>query len=135
MLRTGIPATMFIAGRMFPDTRSGRSRLCRCIARKFMVDPNFLSYTATRIEISAVVRRDPANDPANLNLEYESPSGYKKPGAHHIPADRKWHTAKWTIEDAQFVSKWAFNFRFDSGSYYIRRVTVTKCGAGVHACD
>jgi hypothetical protein len=92
----------------------------------FIVDPNFLSYTGTPIEITAVVRRDPQNHPANLALEYESASGYRKLPAFVIPGNAKWYTVRWTIADAQFVSKWVFNFRFDVGDYYIKSVSVTK---------
>lgn len=92
----------------------------------FIVDPNFLSYTSTPIEITAVVRRDQQNHPAKLALEYESTSGYRKPQAFEIPGNTKWYTARWTIDDAQFVSKWVFNFRFDMGDYYIKSVSVKK---------
>lgn len=92
----------------------------------FIVDPNFLSYDSTPIEITAVVRRDPQNHPAKLSLEYESTSGYRKPEPFVIPDNKKWYTAHWTINDAQFVSKWVFNFRFDMGDYYIKSVSVKK---------
>jgi len=92
----------------------------------YMVDPNFLSYTTTPIQITAVVRRNPANDPAELDLEYESTTGYKKAPMYEIPDNTEWHNATWTIDDSQFVSKYGFNFRFDAGTYYIQSVTVTK---------
>lgn len=93
----------------------------------FMVDPNFLSYSTIPIEISVVVRRNDKNDPATLNLEYESTAGYKKAEPYPVPDNTEWHTAKWRIDDAQFVSQWAFNFRLNSGKYCIQSVTVTKC--------
>jgi len=92
----------------------------------FMVDPNFLSYTTVPIEITALVRRDEKNDPARLSLEYESLTGYKKAVAYDIPDNTAWHKATWTIADDQFVGTWAFNFRFNSGNYYVQSVTVTK---------
>ncbi len=92
----------------------------------FMVDPNFLTYTSVPIEISAVVRRNEANDPAQLVLEYESTDGYKKAPVYEVPDNTAWHTATWKIDDAQFVAKWGFNFRFNSGKYVIQSVTVTK---------
>jgi hypothetical protein len=92
----------------------------------FMVDPNFLSYTTMPIEISVVVRRNAKNDPARLLLEYESTTGYKKAAPFDVPDNRKWHTATWRIDDPQFVSKWAFNFRLNSGNYVIQSVTVRK---------
>ena len=92
----------------------------------FMVDPNFLTYTATPIQITAVVRRNPANDLSSLSLEYESITGYKKVALYEVPDNKEWHTATWKIDDSQFVSKWGFNFRFDPGKYYLKSVTVTK---------
>jgi len=92
----------------------------------FMVDPNFLSYTTTPIEISVVIRRNEANDPAKLTLTYESTSGYKKAEPFEVPDNKEWSTAKWKIDDAQFVSQWAYNFTFNSGKYVVQSVTVTK---------
>jgi hypothetical protein len=92
----------------------------------FMVDPNFLSYTSTPIEITAVVRRDAANDPAQLDLEYESTNGFKKAPVYQVPDNLNWHTATWRIDDSQFVSMWGYNFRLNSGKYVIQSVTVTK---------
>jgi hypothetical protein len=37
-----------------------------------------------------------------------------------------WSTPKWKIDDAQFVSQWAYNFRLNPGNYCIQSVTVTK---------
>ena len=92
----------------------------------FMVDPNFLTYTATPIQITAIVRRNPANDQSGLSLEYESTTGYKKAALYAVPDNKEWHRVTWKIDDAQFVSKWGFNFRFDPGTYYLKSVTVTK---------
>ncbi len=96
----------------------------------FMVDPNFLSYTTTPIEISVVVRRNDSNEPAKLTLTYESTSGYKKAEPYDVPEnkDKEWQTAKWKIDDAQFVSQWAYNFTLNTGKYYVQSVTVTKFG-------
>jgi hypothetical protein len=92
----------------------------------FMVDPNFLSYAQTPIEITIVVRRNEANDPAKLELEYESTSGYKKAPAFNVPDNHQWHKATWKLTDIQFVSTWAFNFRINTGKYVVQSVTVTK---------
>jgi hypothetical protein len=99
----------------------------------FMVDPNFLCYTPTPIEISIVVRRDAANDNAGFKLNYESTSGYKNFGWYTVPDNKEWHTVKWKITDAEFVSKYGFNFSLDSdgnqyNKYDIQSVTVTKLG-------
>lgn len=92
----------------------------------FMVDPNFLSYTATPIEITFVVRRNAANEPATLDLEYESVNGYKRATKYEVPDNKGWHKATWKINDSQFVSTWGFNFRLEPGSYDLQSVTVTK---------
>lgn len=98
----------------------------------FVVDPTFLSYTTTPIEITAVVRRNEANDNAGFNLQYESTSGLKGGlGWYTVPDNKEWHTMTWKINDAQFVNYWGFNFSFNSdgnklNKYYIQSVTVTK---------
>jgi hypothetical protein len=92
----------------------------------FMVDPNFLTYTSTPIEITALVRRDANNDPANLELTYESTTGDKKAPVYEIPDGSDWSKATWRIDDAQFVSMYGFNFRLNNGRYAIQSVTVTK---------
>lgn len=92
----------------------------------YMVDPNFLSYSTVPIEISAVVRRNEKNDPARLTLTYESTAGYKKAAPFEVPDNEKWHTATWRIDDAQFVSQWAYNFTLNSGKYIVQSVTVTR---------
>jgi len=98
----------------------------------FIVDPDFLSYTTTPIEITVVVRRNPANDPAGFKLIYESASGLKNVGGWYaVPDNKKWHTVSWKINDAQFVNMYGFNFSLNSdgnkhNKYYIQSVTVTK---------
>ncbi len=100
----------------------------------FIVDPGFLSYTATPIEISVVVRRNPANDNAGFKLVYESASGFKTAGGWYtVPDNKEWHTVRWQIKDPQFVNYWGYNFSLVSDGekfnmYYIQSVTVTKMG-------
>lgn len=100
----------------------------------FIVDPNFLSYAPTPIEITAVVRRNPANDNAGFKLVYESPSGFKTAGTWYtIPDNKQWHTVKWRIDDPQFVNYWGYNFNLESdgdkyNKYFLQSVTVTKLG-------
>jgi hypothetical protein len=95
----------------------------------FMVDPNFLTYTSTPIEISAVVRLNPHHDPAHLTPEYEGTnSDFKKLPAYEVPDNDQWNTATWKVSDEQFVGMWGFSFRFNNGNYYVKSVTVTKIG-------
>lgn len=101
----------------------------------FIVDPEFLSYTTTSIEITAVVRRNEANANAGFKLVYESTSGLKtaKSGWFTVPDNQQWHTVRWQIDDAQFVNYWGYNFALESdgnqfNKYYIQSVTVTKRG-------
>jgi len=101
----------------------------------FIVDPGFMSYTSTPIEITAVVRRNEANDNAGFKLVYESTSGLKtaKSGWFTIPDNQQWHTVRWQIDDAQFVNYWGYNFALESdgsqfNKYYLQSVTVTKRG-------
>lgn len=99
----------------------------------FIVDPEFLSHTTTPIEITAVVRRNAANDNAGFKLVYESTDGFKtaKLGWYTIPDNKEWHTVRWQIDDAQFVNYWGYNFALESdgnqyNKYYLQSVTVTK---------
>ena len=101
----------------------------------FIVDPAFLSYTTTPIEITAVVRRNEANDNAGFKLVYESTSGFKtaKSGWYTVPDNKQWHTVRWRIDDAQFVNYWGYNFALESdgakfNKYYLQSVTVEKRG-------
>jgi len=98
----------------------------------FIVDPNFLSYNTSPIEISVVVRRNPARDNAGFKLVYESTKGFSTAGGWYtVPDDDQWHTMKWRIDDAQFVNYWGFNFSLNSdgnkfNKYFIQSATVTK---------
>jgi GH35 family endo-1,4-beta-xylanase len=97
----------------------------------FVVDPGFLSYTSEPIEITVVVRRNPANDNAGFKLVYESTDGFKNFGWHTVPDNKQWHTKTWKITDAQFVGMWGYNFTLESdgnvyNKYYIQSVTVKK---------
>ena len=98
----------------------------------FIVDPEFLSYTTTPIEITAVVRRNEANDNAGFKLVYESTSGFKTAGGWFtVPDNQAWHTVRWTLNDAQFVNYWGYNFSLESdgnkfNKYFLQSVTVTK---------
>jgi GH35 family endo-1,4-beta-xylanase len=97
----------------------------------FVVDPNFLSYSAEPIEITVVVRRNPANDNAGFKLVYESTDGFKNFGWYTVPDNKQWHTKTWKITDAQFVGMWGYNFTLESdgnvyNKYYIKSVTVKK---------
>jgi hypothetical protein len=97
----------------------------------FTVDPNFMSYVTQPLKITAVVRRNGA-DNAGFNLKYESTTGWKGgDGWFTVPEGDAWTTHSWTISDPQFVGKWGFNFSFDSDSttyskYSIRSVKVEK---------
>ena len=98
----------------------------------FVVDPGFMSYTTEPIEITAVVRRNEDNVNAGFKLVYESTDGFKTAGGWYtVPDNTKWHTVKWRIDDAQFVSYWGYHFSLVSdgnkfNKYYIQSVTVTK---------
>jgi hypothetical protein len=98
----------------------------------FVVDPAFLSYETMPIEITAIVRRNEANENAGFKLVYESTSGFKTAGGWYtVPDNKEWHTVRWKIEDPQFVNYWGYNFSLVSDGnqynrYYIQSVTVSK---------
>ncbi|QDT16449.1 GH39 family glycosyl hydrolase [Alienimonas californiensis] len=98
----------------------------------FIVDPHFLSYDPTPIEITVEVRRNPENVNSGFKLVYESPEGFKTAGGWYtVPDNQQWHTKTWRIDDPQFVNYWGFNFILESdgdvyNKYLIRRVSVRK---------
>lgn len=98
----------------------------------FVIDPEFLSYTSTPIEIEIVVRRNEANDNAGFNLHYESRTGFKTTGSWYtVPDNQRWHTKRYRIDDAQFVNYWGYNFALVSDGnvynrYFLQSVTVRK---------
>ena len=101
----------------------------------FIVDPGFLSYDTVPIEITAVVRRNPANDNSGFKLVYESKTGFKTAAAgwYTVPDNKQWHTITWKIDDAQFVNYWGYNFTLESdgnkyNKYLLQSVTVKKRG-------
>jgi hypothetical protein len=97
----------------------------------FTVDPNFCSYCAGPLQITAVVRRN-GSDGAGFNLKYESTSGWQGTASwYDVPGSDQWYTQTWMLPDPQFVGKWGYHFAFDSDStdhskYSIQSVTVMK---------
>lgn len=97
----------------------------------FVLDPEFLNYSPTPIEIKVVVRRNAANDNAGFKLVYESTDGFRNRGWYTVPDNKQWYTKSWIITDAEFVGMWGYNFSLESdgnqyNKYYIQSVTVTK---------
>jgi len=102
----------------------------RGAGQSFTVDPGFMSYTTEPIVITAVVRRNAANDNAGFDLWYESTSGLRNTGGWYtIPGNDQWYTVAWKLDDAQFVGKWGYNFALNSDApmpYLLRSVVVSK---------
>ncbi|MCL1888459.1 MAG: hypothetical protein FWF96_06270 [Kiritimatiellaeota bacterium] len=99
----------------------------------FICDPNFLSYKTGPIEITVTAQRKNPAQAAAIDLEYEydnpaDPSGihpYKKE-RREIPEGDGWHELKWRLDDAEFNGYWGFNFRFGTGAFNIKGVSVKK---------
>lgn len=97
----------------------------------FAVDPNFLTYDAVPLRVTAVVRRN-GPDNAGFNLKYESVTGYRGTGAWTtVPAGDDWHTITWDIDDPMFVGKWGYHLALDSDAtrfsgYSLRALTVSR---------
>ena len=100
----------------------------------FICDPNFLSYKTGPIEIVVVAQRKDSAVAATIDLEYEydnpsDPRGGIHPfnkKAREIPAGDGWQTLTWRLDDAEFNAYWGFNFRFGTGEYNLKSVTVKK---------
>jgi hypothetical protein len=100
--------------------------------QSFEVDPNFISYTAQAVYITVVARRDTNDDSAGFSIGYESTTGIKSSsaaGLWTIPGNSQWYSQTFTITDAEFDSKWGYNFFIDAASsaneFYIQSITVT----------
>lgn len=97
-----------------------------------IVDPGFLCYDSVPIEITVEVRRNQANDNSGFKLVYESKDGFKTAGNWYtVPDNQEWHTARFRIDDPQFVNYWGYNFLLQSdgneyNKYLIRKATVRK---------
>jgi polysaccharide biosynthesis protein PslG len=98
----------------------------------FRVDPQFVPYGTTRLEVTIVARRLAADKPANMSLTYESAShGYTGAGkTQELPADENWHEINWDLKDVNFVGQWGWNFRFEAtgspNEFFAKEVRVKK---------
>jgi len=98
----------------------------------FRADPQFAPFGTKNLKITVVVKRITPDKPAHMQLCYESLKGYRSApgGAKEIPADDKWHELTWTVNDANFVGQWGWNFRTDAGGspneFYIKEVRIEK---------
>ncbi len=97
----------------------------------FRIDPQFVPFGTTELEISIIARRLVPDKEAGMNLTYESMKGYT--GAKSwwtIPKDDNWHEHTWKVRDANFVGQWGWNFRFDAigspNEFLIKEVRVRK---------
>lgn len=101
----------------------------------FRVDPTFAGFGNNHLAITAVVRRVSQDKGVGITLTYESVSGYKsaKGGRWEVPAGEEWVEHTWTVDDANFVGAWGWNFRTDSGGskgeFQIKEVRVQKLPA------
>ena len=103
------------------------------IYQDFEVDPNFISYLPSTVEITVVARRDPNDDPASFQIGYESTTGILQQtteGSWAIPGNDQWYSHTFTITDAEFDSKWGFNFFLNSvspsnGEFFVQSISVS----------
>jgi polysaccharide biosynthesis protein PslG len=80
----------------------------------FWVDPQFATFGGKTFEITAVVRRIAPDKVAGMSIDYESSRGYVGSDYHNIPEDDSWHEISWTVQDANFVGAWGWNFRLNA---------------------
>jgi hypothetical protein len=96
----------------------------------FSVAPQFAPVGTRDLEITAAVRRLAPEKDSGMSLTYESQRGYVDAGYIRIPEDDQWHELKWKITDANFVSKWGWNFRLSAiaspGEFLIKEVSVGR---------
>ena len=80
----------------------------------FWVDPQFATFGGKTFEITAVVRRIAPDKVAGMSIDYESSRGYVGSDYQNIPEDDSWHEISWTVQDANFVGAWGWNFRLNA---------------------
>ena len=94
--------------------------------QNYEVDPNFLTYTPVKLQVTVVVMAKDSS--AGFNFKYESLNGWESIGWNSIPHDGQWHTLTFSPTDDSFVSIWGYNFQLNSDSatqsnYYLKSVT------------
>ncbi len=113
--------------------RSNRAGGGEGIYAYFRVDPLFASFGTTALEITVVARRA-GEQPAGIDICYESLKGYRGTGKRwEVPAGEEWQEHRWTVDNANFVGGWGWNFRTDiggsAGDVLIKEVRVRKVDA------
>jgi hypothetical protein len=96
--------------------------------QNYMVDPNVLAYTPSKIQVTVAVMAKDGN--AGFNFKYESVNGIESIGWNSIPNDGQWHTFTFSPTDDEFVGLWGYNFQLNSDStthsnYYLKSVSMT----------
>jgi hypothetical protein len=96
--------------------------------QSYEVDPNFLDYTPSNLQVTATVMAK--NSSAGFNFQYESVNGFEGIGWNSIPNDGQWHTFTFNVTDDEFVGLWGYNFTLNSdkssqAGYYVKSVTAT----------
>jgi hypothetical protein len=65
-----------------------------------------------------------------MTINYESRHGYTNAAYFNIPEDDDWHELKWKISDADFLSRWGWNFRLEAISspndFLVKEVRVSR---------
>ena len=103
-----------------------------CISR---VDPQFVPYGTRELEITIVARRLAPDKQAGMSsATSRSRRDTAMAEGWTIPAADHWHEHTWKLSDANFVSEWGWNFRFDAigspNEFLIKKVRVTKTAPG-----
>jgi hypothetical protein len=96
----------------------------------FWVDPQFAPLATTALEITAVVRRTAQDKTAGMTIDYESDKGYVGSEYRTIPEGEAWHEVSWTVENANFVGTWGWQFRLNAISspneFLVKEIRVRK---------
>jgi hypothetical protein len=113
--------------------RSNRAGGGEGIYAYFRVDPLFASFGTTALAITVVARRA-GEQAAGMDVCYESLKGYRGTGKRwEVQAGEEWQEHTWTVDNANFVGGWGWNFRTDiggsPGDVFIKEVRVRKLGA------
>jgi hypothetical protein len=113
--------------------RSNRAGGGEGIYAYFRVDPLFASFGTTALEITVVACRA-SDKAAGMDVCYESLKGYHGTGKRwEVQPGEEWQEHTWTVDNANFVGGWGWNFRTDiggsAGDVFIKEVRVRKVGS------
>lgn len=100
----------------------------------FDVDDSYAAVGDSNIEIKIIARTADPSKRCELDICYESRTGYRNTEKRWIvPTEPGWHEHTFSISDANFGNTWGWNFRIDVGrsqtDVWVKEVIVRRLGS------